>query len=698
MDLFSMFGIQVTRVKSEPPDTVCLPEQGQVQQQYCSESSLGGIGYSRLQRSRSHLATKIATSDSRFTKARGRTIPKQSTKSDDKRAFVELSKLEMMKPHAVKKSKDFCCVPQCTSARWKDGKLSFHRFPRENEMSGNPPTPTYRRKQWIARLRIGKKVSNTMVVCSKHFADSDFFLPGVECKLRRLKSTAVPSQNVPRLSTYDAQKAARLEKLKAMRLDRRTSREDRSASLNTAREDCPASVSSACQSSEECDMEEPVAGGAEDLVDLIEQPAPTYDDKGAIPGMCHIKEEPPQESSNERPITVVKTEPYNVAILTEQDQVGHSSDSASEDAKASTCSVHVEDEPTDPCNPAPSATLNRPITTEGREAEKRHECDPSESARNHTQEHTDKMLYKCDLCPAEFIWNTHLQHHKEKSTREKPYKCELCPAEFIQCMQLQCHKRTHTGEEPYKCDLCPAEFSQSMALQRHKKAHTGERPYKCDLCPAEFVRNVHLQRHKKTHTGVKLYRCDLCLSEFSQLHHLKDHIRIHTGEKPYKCSLCPAEFTQSTHLQYHKWTHKGEKPYKCNLCSAEFVRSADLQRHKKTHTGEKPYKCDLCPAEFTQNTHLQCHKRTHTGEKPYKCDLCPAQFIRGADLQRHRKTHTGEKPYKCDLCPAEFTRSTHLQRHKKAHTGEKPYKSGSFLQRSVTASQEDTHTQKDIQT
>ncbi|CAN7995573.1 unnamed protein product [Ixodes hexagonus] len=123
-----------------------------------------------------------------------------------------------------KKSKEFCCVPQCSSARWKDTALSFLRFPKADEASGSPPTPTHRRRLWVTKLRIGKKVSRTMIVCSKHFHESDYFLPGVACQKRRLKRTAVPSERLPVLSTHDVHKFARAQRLRASRSERQQRR------------------------------------------------------------------------------------------------------------------------------------------------------------------------------------------------------------------------------------------------------------------------------------------------------------------------------------------------------------------------------------------------------------------------------------------------------------------------------------------
>ncbi|XP_064468259.1 zinc finger protein ZFP2-like isoform X2 [Ornithodoros turicata] len=381
------------------------------------------------------------------------------------------------------------------------------------------------------------------------------------------------------------------------------------------------------------------------------------DADGVTAGIGDIKEEPREDSSNECPVVEVKTEPYNVPILTEQDQMRHSCDSTSEGTRQSTATLCIKDQSIGTCDKASSSCiiLKAQLNITTRTVEPRFD---------------NTELGTMDLVHLQLPG--HLQLHMWKHTGEKPYKCDVCPAGFSSSSHLRVQKTTHTGEKPYKCDLCPGHFSQKTDLQRHKRTHTGEKPYKCDVCPAGFSHSSYLRVHKRTHTGEKPYKCDVCPAGFSQKTDLQRHKRTHTGEKPYKCDLCPRYFSQKTDLQRHKRTHTGEKPYKCDVCPAGFIHSSYLRVHKRTHTGEKPYECDVCPAAFNQKADLQRHKRTHTGEKPYKCDVCPARFIHSSYLRVHKRTHTGEKPYKCDVCPAAFSQKADLQRHKRKHTGEKP--------------------------
>ncbi|XP_065287340.1 peroxynitrite isomerase THAP4-like [Dermacentor albipictus] len=121
-----------------------------------------------------------------------------------------------------RKSKEHCSVPYCTSTRWKSHELSFHRFPKVNEAK--------RRQLWIQKLRMGKPVTPTMVVCSRHFQPDDYFFPGIYCARRVLKKTAVPSRNLPQSSTFDASKAARCQQRDEERLRRRQHRSKKAIS------------------------------------------------------------------------------------------------------------------------------------------------------------------------------------------------------------------------------------------------------------------------------------------------------------------------------------------------------------------------------------------------------------------------------------------------------------------------------------
>ncbi|XP_064464508.1 zinc finger protein 287-like [Ornithodoros turicata] len=313
---------------------------------------------------------------------------------------------------------------------------------------------------------------------------------------------------------------------------------------------------------------------------------------GVTTGMCRIKEEPREESSNEHPIIEVKTEPYNVVILKEEDQMGHNSDSTSEDASDSTDTLHIKDKPRRTCEQEysgyPSSYAQFKISTTTVELQLDSTALVATNDR-HAEQHRDQSK----PCALASMSKASLECHRFADCHNESEKCSTTPPSDVQ-----------VGGMGSGCNTCPSafswsagdenhmasEFSTSRNLQQHKRPYSCKKPYKCDVCPAEFTRNAHLEQHKRTHTG----------------------------DKPYKCSVCPAEFSQRGNLQRHQCTHTGEKPYMCNVCHAEFILIGHLQQHKRRHMGEKPYECDVCPAVFSHSGSLQQHKRTHTGEKPYK--------------------------------------------------------------------------------
>ncbi|XP_063986028.1 uncharacterized protein LOC135167112 [Diachasmimorpha longicaudata] len=121
-------------------------------------------------------------------------------------------------PEKPNKSKTFCCVYGCHSKACRDPKIRFYTFPREkvdfvkiiNKFDEEEMID--RRQAWIKVLRIGKKVSKYMKVCSLHFIEDDFILPFRAKQhntiLLRLKKTSVPSLNLPPQPTTTSQNTA----------------------------------------------------------------------------------------------------------------------------------------------------------------------------------------------------------------------------------------------------------------------------------------------------------------------------------------------------------------------------------------------------------------------------------------------------------------------------------------------------------
>ena len=81
-------------------------------------------------------------------------------------------------------SKKYCCVYGCTSNPCNNPDVRFHHFPKPNHVFAKIQNyfgeyeKVNCRKMWERVLKIGKNVTEHMVVCSLHFTKSDYILPG----------------------------------------------------------------------------------------------------------------------------------------------------------------------------------------------------------------------------------------------------------------------------------------------------------------------------------------------------------------------------------------------------------------------------------------------------------------------------------------------------------------------------------------
>lgn len=82
-----------------------------------------------------------------------------------------------------------CCVYGCSARADRDKGVSFHFIPKSGSRSvtivnklGIKESVDLR-KAWDKMLKSGKKLTNTMKVCSKHFMNDDYILPGKYIKI-----------------------------------------------------------------------------------------------------------------------------------------------------------------------------------------------------------------------------------------------------------------------------------------------------------------------------------------------------------------------------------------------------------------------------------------------------------------------------------------------------------------------------------
>lgn len=78
-----------------------------------------------------------------------------------------------------------CCVYGCHSKKGREQHLSFHQFPKLNSSYVfitnvfGIKEKVDRRKAWEIKLLMGKPTTSFMQVCSLHFKEDDYILPGL---------------------------------------------------------------------------------------------------------------------------------------------------------------------------------------------------------------------------------------------------------------------------------------------------------------------------------------------------------------------------------------------------------------------------------------------------------------------------------------------------------------------------------------
>jgi hypothetical protein len=79
-----------------------------------------------------------------------------------------------------------CCVAGCNSMYKNNPELTFHHFPSDSQKIEHVDEfgivlTVYRKKMWEIKLKMGKRVTRNMRVCSRHFVEQDFITPS-DCK------------------------------------------------------------------------------------------------------------------------------------------------------------------------------------------------------------------------------------------------------------------------------------------------------------------------------------------------------------------------------------------------------------------------------------------------------------------------------------------------------------------------------------
>ncbi|XP_063927325.1 zinc finger protein 711-like [Zophobas morio] len=405
-------------------------------------------------------------------------------------------------------SKQTCSVFNCSSIRKKNPDLSFHLFPKEDEKirvlnDFGIAEVCDRRKLWGMKLKIEKKINNSMAVCSRHFTQDDYECSGWSSQ-NRLKPTAVPSRNLPS-STLDITTALIDSGHFMMNYVKR--RQVRVRQFN-------------------CEIEN---------IEIYSCKYCLFQTEISILFKQHIQDHDSVKRDKIRENYTVKTyickkcqfETYFALKWLQH---------------TATCVVKKK---------------NQIINT------KCQNCPDEIKEKSTVSVQSSIKWHQCEKCPFHTTHKGTLKNHiiaRHLNAEDiKWYKCEECPFQTKMKGNLKLHViARHLNEEDikwYKCKKCPYKGKRSSNLNQHiNAAHSDEQYikwYQCTKCSYRSKHSGHLERHKATHT----YECEQCPFRTKNTSSLHKHVNSQHSDKCeikwFQCDVCPYKAKRKFHLKRH---------------------------------------------------------------------------------------------------------------------------------------------------
>ncbi|KAK7115544.1 zinc finger protein 585B-like [Littorina saxatilis] len=293
--------------------------------------------------------------------------------------------------------------------------------------------------------------------------------------------------------------------------------------------------------------------------------------------------------------------------------------------------------------------------------------------RNHMQSHLDGKNFCCLKCGKLFESQKRLDIHSiiHDAERREPFNCVDCGKVYDDWRAFKQHMKTHGSEGViYRCEICSAEFLTQYEKEKHKRVHTSNQRYQCQHCDKCFRSQSQLAVHERKHQGDKSHECTVCGRECARAFSLKQHMKMHAGEEEFFCHLCGHTFKKAEELTVHAASHVGEREFVCDQCGKCFAKKNHYHRHLMVHAAGQVLACGLCGKHFDKQEQLQAHMATHggDGQRKFACLACSDTFSSQLELDAHAHTHGKSPPYVCGLCGKLFAEQRYFRQHMKRHT------------------------------
>ena len=199
----------------------------------------------------------------------------------------------------------------------------------------------------------------------------------------------------------------------------------------------------------------------------------------------------------------------------------------------------------------------------------------------------------------------------------------------------------NTNKIRYKCPICPRIFDRQYSLQRHIALHKGK------ISQGDIQNESNIDNHDPL--GDKKFKCDECSARYSLKFNLNRHKRRAHNRDPKgkhtRCATCGLWFEVTATYRVHTYSHHPpnfrqvitEDDLKCPQCEEIFVNWPDHVTHSTTHglrtlpNASMPQAIAMSDDSLDVTSGAPTLRSSSTSsstnlKKPHKCELCYKSF------------------------------------------------------------------------
>ena len=141
------------------------------------------------------------------------------------------------------------------------------------------------------------------------------------------------------------------------------------------------------------------------------------------------------------------------------------------------------------------------------------------------------VLYQCDTCHDNFIFEQHYLHHLTKHIEVETLNCDICHTLVYGHTNILVHQSSHNFTELYFCKFCDfTSVTKVDLITHHKTCHDRLLPpyFKCDMC--DFISKynaVTISHAKKEHDhDYQAFECSTCGWKKNNLTYMLKHMEV----------------------------------------------------------------------------------------------------------------------------------------------------------------------------